>query len=99
MADCSGVVGAINRLTLERELTQDANQQLGKIVCALDFPRVHSDQSLCLALERMRDNQLDVLAVVNRANVHKSNTIHWFEKNKTGALRDACFEQALPPSN
>ena len=67
----SGVVGVINRLRLERELTQDANQHLGKIVSALDFPHVHSDQSLDLALERMGTNQLDVLPVVNRANVHK----------------------------
>jgi CIC family chloride channel protein len=67
----SGVVGVINRLRLERELTQDANQLLGKIVSALDFPHVHSDQSLDLALERMGANQLDILPVVNRANMHK----------------------------
>ena len=71
VVDSSGVVGVINRLRLERELTQDANQPLGKIVSALDFPHVHSDQSLDLALERMGANQLDVLPVVNRANVHK----------------------------
>ena len=71
VVDSSGVVGVINRLRLERELTQDAYQQLGTIVTVLDFPHVHSDQSLDLALERMGANQLDVLPVVNRANVHK----------------------------
>ncbi len=71
VVDDSGVVGVINRLTLEREFTQNANQQLGKIVSALNFPHVHSDQSLDLALERMGTNQLDILPVVNRANVHE----------------------------
>lgn len=69
--ESSGVVGVINRLALEREFTQDASQQLGKIVSGLNFPHVHSDQSLDLALERMGANQLDVLPVVSRANVHK----------------------------
>jgi chloride channel protein, CIC family len=35
------------------------------------FPHIHSDQGLDLALERMGENQLDILPVVNRANVHK----------------------------
>jgi CIC family chloride channel protein len=71
VVDGSGVNGVINRLRLEREFTQDANQQLGTIVSGLNFPHVHSDQSLDLALERMGANQLDVLPVVNRANVHE----------------------------
>jgi CIC family chloride channel protein len=69
--DSGRLAGVINRLTLEREVTQDANQQLGKIINALNFPHVHSDQSLDLALERMGANQLDVLPVVSRADVHK----------------------------
>ena len=69
--DSNGVVGVINRTTLEREFTQDANQELRKIVDVLDFPHVHSDQGLDLALERMGANQIDVLPVVDRANVHK----------------------------
>ncbi|MGB0034399.1 MAG: chloride channel protein [Candidatus Acidiferrales bacterium] len=71
VVDGSGVVGVINRLTLEREFTQDANQQLRTIVSGLNFPHVHSDQSLDLALERMGASQLDVLPVVNRGNVHE----------------------------
>ena len=69
--DSGGVVGVINRTTLEREFTQDANQGLRKIVGLLNFPHVHSDQGLDLALERMGANQIDVLPVVDRANVHK----------------------------
>src|SRR3984893_18340517 len=71
VVDNSGVVGVINRFRLERELMQDANQPLGEIIAALAFPHVHSDQSLDQALERMGANQIDVLPVVNRANVHK----------------------------
>ena len=69
--DSDGVVGVINRTTLEREFTQDANQELRKIVDVLNFPHVHSDQGLDLALERMGANQIDVLPVVDRANVHR----------------------------
>jgi predicted transcriptional regulator len=32
---------------------------------------VHTDHSLNMALDRMGANQLDILPVVNRANVHK----------------------------
>jgi chloride channel protein, CIC family len=71
VVDGSGVIGVINHLMLEREFTQDANRQLGTIVSGLNFAHVHSDQSLDLALERMGANQLDVLPVVNRANVHE----------------------------
>jgi len=71
VVDGSSVIGVINRLMLEREFTKDANQQLATIVSGLNFPHVHSDQGLDLALERMGANQLDVLPVVNRANVHE----------------------------
>ena len=37
----------------------------------LDFPHVHPDQGLDLALERMGANQIEILPVVNRADVHK----------------------------
>jgi CIC family chloride channel protein len=37
----------------------------------LDFPHVHTDHALHLALERMSAARLDVLPVVNRADVHK----------------------------
>jgi len=69
--DSNGVLGVINRATLEREFTQGANHELRKIVGILNFPHVHSDQGLDLALERMGANQIDVLPVVDRANVHR----------------------------
>ena len=47
------------------------HQGLRKIIDVLDFPHVHSDQGLDLALERMGANQIDLLPVVDRANVHR----------------------------
>ena len=91
VVDGSGVIGVINRLRLEREFTQDANQQLGTIVSGLNFPHVHSDQSLDLALERMGANQLDVLPVVNRANVHELEGIV--------TLGDVLYSYGVSPSD
>jgi CIC family chloride channel protein len=71
VVDNRGVVGVVNRRTLEHEFAKDSNQELRKIVNALQFPHVHSDQNLDFALERMGENQLEILPVVSRANVHK----------------------------
>jgi CIC family chloride channel protein len=71
VTDRRGVVGVINLRTLEREETEGAAKQLGEVVGTEAFPHVHSDQGLALALERMGANQIEVLPVVNRADVHK----------------------------
>ena len=66
-----GVIGVVNQLALQQQLEKDPEQKLEKIVEVLTFPHVHSDQGLDQALERMGANHLDVLPVVNRANIHK----------------------------
>jgi len=71
MTDRRGVVGVINFARLERELTEGADKKLGELVDALVFPHVHADQGLDLALERMGANQIEILPVVSRADVHK----------------------------
>jgi CIC family chloride channel protein len=71
VVDRRGVVAVINRLTLEQELARDANRKLEILVSGPDFPHVHSDHGLDIALERMGASQLDVLPVVSRANLHK----------------------------
>jgi chloride channel protein, CIC family len=71
VADGRGVVGVINRSSLERELAEGAEKKVGELVGALVFPHVHSDQGLNVALERMGANQLEMLPVVSRADVHK----------------------------
>jgi CIC family chloride channel protein len=35
------------------------------------FPHIHADHGLDLALERMGANQIEILPVVNRADVHQ----------------------------
>jgi CIC family chloride channel protein len=69
--DRIGVMGVISRLALEKQLADNPAKKLGEILDARIFPHVHSDQSLDLALNRMGADQLDVLPVVNRLNVHK----------------------------
>ena len=60
----------ISLARLERELAEDGDKQLGEILDPLAFPHVHSDQALDLALERMGVNQIELLPVVSRADVH-----------------------------
>ena len=71
VTDPRGVVGVINLSRLERELPDGADKKLGQLVDALDFPHVHLDQGLDLAPERMGANQIEILPVVNRADVHR----------------------------
>jgi CIC family chloride channel protein len=71
VADRTGVVGVINRSRLEQEASEGDNKKLGEILDVLAFPHVHADQGLDLALERMGTNQIEMLPVVSRANVHK----------------------------
>jgi CIC family chloride channel protein len=71
VVDERGVIGVINLLTLQEEKNEGADKKLRELVGVLHFPHVHTDQGLDLALERMGTNHLDLLPVVNRANVHK----------------------------
>jgi len=71
VTDTRGVIGVVSQLTLEQQLDKDPEQKLEKIVYVIQFPHVHADQGLDQALERMGANHVDVLPVVNRADVHK----------------------------
>ena len=71
VTDARGVIGVVNRNRLERELADHGDDPLGKMVDPLDFPHVHPDHGLDLALERMGANQIDIIPVVNRANIHQ----------------------------
>jgi CIC family chloride channel protein len=71
VTDRRGVIGVINLPTLEREAAEGAAKLLGELVGTGAFPHVHPDQGLELALERMGANEIEVLPVVSRANVHK----------------------------
>jgi CIC family chloride channel protein len=71
VTDRRGVVGVINLATLAREVAEDAGKQLSELVDGSVFPHVHRDQELDLALQRMGANQIDLLPVVSRADIHK----------------------------
>ncbi|PYX07808.1 MAG: hypothetical protein DMG88_13410 [Acidobacteria bacterium] len=71
VTDRRGVVGVINVSMLEREMAEGADKKLSELVGTFVFPHVHSDQGLDLALERMGTNQMEILPVVSRADVHK----------------------------
>jgi len=61
----------ISLSTLERAAAEDDTKKLSAIVDACIFPHVHADQGLDLALDRMGSNQVEILPVVSRADVHK----------------------------
>jgi len=71
VVDRARVVGVINLSRLEQEVGESADKKVGEILNSLSFPHVHADQGLDLALERMGTNQIEVLPVVSRADVHK----------------------------
>jgi CIC family chloride channel protein len=72
IADEESIVGVLSRTKLEGTLHDGgADKKLMDLLDTLDFPHVHTDHALHLALERMSAARLDVLPVVNRADVHK----------------------------
>jgi chloride channel protein, CIC family len=71
VCDDRGVIGVISLQNLQRANSDgSANKRLKEIVDAEDFPHVHVDHPLDLALGRMGASRLDLLPVVGRANVH-----------------------------
>jgi CIC family chloride channel protein len=66
-----GVIGLITRKQMRAALDgSDPAKRVGDLVERGQFPHVHADHPLDLALERMGAARVDVLPVVNRANVH-----------------------------
>ncbi len=69
--DSRGVVGVVSLTKLQQALAEGADKKMSDLIDPVAFPHVHSDQGLELALERMGTNQIEVLPVVSRADVHK----------------------------
>ena len=72
VCDPRGVVGIVTRAQLLR--VQDGEKpvkKLGDLVGEREFPHLHSDHSLEVALVRMGETRTDLLPVVSRANVHE----------------------------
>jgi CIC family chloride channel protein len=72
VVDGRGVAGVIGRARIEHALaTGDESKPLQDFLDAREFPHIHADHPLHVALERMGAAKLDVLPVVSRANIHQ----------------------------
>jgi CIC family chloride channel protein len=72
VCDSRGVIGVVSLERLRQAANQgSADKRLVDFVDPNEFPHVHVDHPLYVALERMGAGQLDALPVVSRANVHQ----------------------------
>jgi chloride channel protein, CIC family len=70
--DQGSIVGVLCRSSLESASNDGRQEQpVLSLLEALEFPHVHADHALHLALERMSQARIDILPVVHRADVHK----------------------------
>jgi CIC family chloride channel protein len=70
--DEGSLVGVLSRAALESALDDGrAEQKLLDLLQTVEFPHAHKDHALHQALERMSHAHIDMLPVVNRADVHK----------------------------
>ena len=68
LMDEGSVVGVLSRAKLTTALDDGkAEQTLSSLLDTLEFPHVHTDHALHVALERMSSAHIDILPVVNRA--------------------------------
>ena len=71
VTDERGVWGVVSLAQLEQVLDdEDDSKKIREVVEKRNFPHLHADQSLDLALERMGASGLDLLPVVSRARLH-----------------------------
>jgi len=67
-----GIVGVVTWKQLLKESAEGGGaKKLGDLAGDEEFPHVHADHSLDLALARMGETHADLLPVVGRANVHE----------------------------
>ena len=89
--DEGSIVGVLSRAMIETALKEGkAEHKLINLFDTLDFPHVHSDHALHLALERMSKAHIDILPVVSRADVHNLEGIV--------TLRDVLDSYGVDPS-
>jgi CBS domain-containing protein len=67
-----GVAGIVTLAALKKAAVDGlSTATLVELIVSQEFPHLHADQSLAVALERMGAAGLDALPVVSRADVHK----------------------------
>jgi len=70
VSDSRGVAGVVNLRALQQAAAGGDSKALRDLLAGSQFPHVHADQSLAVALERMGMAHVDALPVVSRADVH-----------------------------
>jgi CIC family chloride channel protein len=72
VCDRRGLIGVITVEQLHTAIrATESERHVGDLVSGRDFPHLHTDHSLDLALDRMGATRTDMLPVVSRANVHQ----------------------------
>ncbi len=72
VTDGRGLIGVISFGKLQQAAAAGSETKpLKELLEGADFPHLHTDHPLSLALERMGAYQVNALPVVNRANIHK----------------------------
>jgi chloride channel protein, CIC family len=74
VGDGRRLIGVITQKQIDQSVAKDGTEKcVGDIIGSLgqaDFPHVHPDHALYVALERMGVYELDLLPVVSRADIH-----------------------------
>jgi len=71
VSDDRGVAGVISRAQIEQAVANgETTKRLRALLDGRDFPYVHADHPVYVALERMGTAKLDLLPVVSRADIH-----------------------------
>jgi chloride channel protein, CIC family len=72
VCDPGGIIGMVTLEQLNKAAQEpEPKKQVGDLIEGRDFPHLHSDHSLDLALDRMGASHMDLLPVVSRANLHQ----------------------------
>jgi len=72
VTDKPGIVGLVTRAMLEKAAGDDGGAgTLEGFLTDPDFPHLHSDQPLSVALDRLGASHFDALPVVSRADLHR----------------------------
>ena len=70
--DNQGLIGILSFGKLQQAAAAGPeSKRLEELMDGADFPHLHADHSLSLALERMGACQINAMPVVSRANIHK----------------------------
>jgi CIC family chloride channel protein len=72
VCDHTGIIGIVMLEQLQKAAQEaQPKKQLHDLLVGHEFPHLHSDHSLDLALDRMGATHTDLLPVVSRANIHQ----------------------------